>query len=86
MYEIKGTVKEVGELERFESGFEKRKLTITTEEQYPQPIQLDFIKDKIALLENVANGTQVEVGFYLRGKEYKGRVFHDLVAFKLEVK
>ena len=41
--ELQGTVKKIGETQTFASGFQKRELVLLTEEQYPQPIQIDFL-------------------------------------------
>ncbi len=43
--ELVGTIKKIGEIQKFPSGFEKRELVIITEEQYPQPISIEFLKE-----------------------------------------
>ena len=68
--ELQGTVKKVGETQTFASGFQKRELVLLTEEQYPQPIQIDFLSDKIDLLNNVSEGESVKVGINIRGREW----------------
>jgi hypothetical protein len=44
---------------------------ITTEEQYPQHILVEFVQDKCALLNAVAVGQRVKVGINLRGREWQ---------------
>ena len=66
--ELQGTVKKIGETQTFASGFQKRDLVLLTEEQYPQPIQIDFLSDKIDLLNNVSEGESVKVGINIRGR------------------
>ena len=68
--ELQGTVKKLGETQTFASGFQKRELVLLTEEQYPQPIQIDFLSDKIDLLNNVSEGESVKVGINIRGREW----------------
>ena len=68
--ELQGTVKKLGETQTFASGFQKRELVLLTEEQYPQPIQIDFLSDKIDLLNNVSEGENVKIGINIRGKEW----------------
>ena len=68
--ELQGTVKKVGETQTFASGFQKRELVLLTDEQYPQPIQIDFLSDKIDLLNNVSEGESVKVGINIRGREW----------------
>lgn len=55
--------KEVGN-----SGFSKRDIVITTDEQYPQHILVQFVQDKCDILDNYAVGQEVIVGINLRGR------------------
>ena len=87
--ELKGTVKKLPEIQTFASGFQKRELIILTEEQYPQPILVEFLSDKIDLLNNVKEGDSVKVGINIRGREWtnpQGEVkyFNSITAWRLE--
>ena len=87
--ELQGTVKKIGETQTFASGFQKRELVLLTEEQYPQPIQIDFLSDKIDLLNNVSEGENVKIGINIRGKEWtnpQGEVkyFNSITGWRLE--
>ena len=87
--ELQGTVKKLGETQTFASGFQKRELVLLTEEQYPQPIQIDFLSDKIDLLQNVKEGESVKVGINIRGREWtnpQGEVkyFNSITGWRLE--
>ena len=87
--ELQGTVKKIGETQTFASGFQKRELVLLTEEQYPQPIQIDFLSDKIDLLNNVSEGESVKVGINIRGREWtnpQGEVkyFNSISGWRLE--
>ena len=82
-------MKKIGETQTFASGFQKRELVLLTEEQYPQPIQIDFLSDKIDLLNNVSEGESVKVGINIRGKEWtnpQGEVkyFNSISGWRLE--
>jgi single-stranded DNA-binding protein len=69
--EVNGTIKFKGEtVDVGTSGFQKRELVVTTEEQYPQHISIDFVQDKCNLLENYVIGDKVAVGINLRGREW----------------
>lgn len=69
--EIKGTIKVIGEVVSVgTSGFTKRELIITTEEQYPQHICIEFHKDKTSLLDTLKVGQQVTAHINLRGREW----------------
>jgi len=59
------TTKEVGT-----SGFKKRDIVVTTDEQYPQHILVQFVQDKCDILDNYKVGESVVVGINLRGREW----------------
>ena len=87
--ELQGTVKKIGETQTFASGFQKRELVLLTEEQYPQPIQIDFLSDKIDLLNDVSEGESVKIGINIRGREWKNpqgevKYFNSIVAWRIE--
>lgn len=83
-YEISGTVKAIFDTQTFASGFSKREFVITTEDKFPQDIKLECLKDKTALLDNLAEGQSVNVHFDINGREYNGRYFVNLVAWRVE--
>ena len=68
--EVIGKIKLIGETQTFGSnGFRKRELVVTTDEQYPQMIMIEFIQDKTDLLNSYAVGQDVKVSINLRGRE-----------------
>jgi hypothetical protein len=81
---LKGKIKVIGTIEAFDSGFTKRELVITTEEQYPQDVKFDTVKDKTRLLDNMDIGDSVDVHFNIRGNEYNGKYYVNLQAWKIE--
>jgi hypothetical protein len=83
-YEITGTIKEISETQTFASGFSKREFVITTPEKFPQDIKLECLKDKVALLDGVATGQKVNVHFDISGREYNGRYFVNLTAWRID--
>ena len=87
--ELQGTVKKIGETQTFASGFQKKELIILTDEQYPMPISIDFLQDKIDLLQNVKEGESVKIGINIRGREWtnsQGEVkyFNSITGWRLE--
>ena len=61
----------IGETKTFGSnGFRKREVVVTTEEQYPQHILVEFVQDKCDLLNDYAVGQPVKIGINLRGREW----------------
>ena len=84
MYEIAGTIKLIYDTQSFNSGFTKREFVITTDDKYPQDVKLELIKDRTALLDDFTQGDVVNVGFYVRGNEYKEKYYVNLQANKVE--
>lgn len=83
-YELTGKIKLIQDEQTFNSGFRKREIVVTVEDgKYPQEILLEFLQDKIELLNGFAPGQDVTVSFNLRGREYNGRYFNNLAAWKI---
>lgn len=84
-----GKIKMVGQtMDVGTSGFQKRELVVTTEEQYPQHILINFVQDKCNLLSNYKVGDQVNVGVNLRGREWTNpagevKYFNDIQGWKI---
>ena len=69
--ELKGKIKLIGETQSFGSnGFTKRECVVTTDEQYPQHIMAEFVKDKTELLDKFNIGDAVIISINLRGREW----------------
>jgi len=69
--EVKGKIKLITETKTYGSnGFRKREVVVTTDEQYPQFINIEFVQDKTELLNNFQVGDEVEVSINLRGREW----------------
>jgi hypothetical protein len=69
--EVQGKIKMIGETKTFgNNGFRKREVVVTTEEQYPQHILIEFVQDKCDLLNNYGVGQPVKIGVNLRGREW----------------
>jgi hypothetical protein len=69
--ELQGTIKMIDETKTYgTNGFRKRELVLTTEEQYPQHIMIEFIQDKTELLNNFEPGQQVKISINIRGREW----------------
>ena len=84
-YELIGKIKRIEDLQTFPSGFTKRECVVTTEaDRFPQDIKLECVREKTELLAGFSVGEKVRVGFDLRGSEYKGRYYVNLVAWRLE--
>ncbi len=84
-YDLTGKVKLVQDAQTFGSGFTKREMVVIVEDgKYPQEINLEFIQDKVSLLDQIEVGQEVTVTFDIRGREYNGRYFNNLQGWKIQ--
>ncbi len=88
--EVEGKIKMIGETQTFGSnGFRKREVVVTTEEQYPQHIMIEFVQDKTDLLNNFQTGQPVKIGVNLRGREWvnpqgETKYFNSIQGWRIE--
>lgn len=88
--EVQGKIKLIGETQSIGSnGFRKRELVVTTDEQYPQHILVEFVQDKTDLLNNFQVGQQIKVGINLRGREWinpqgEAKYFNAIQGWRIE--
>lgn len=87
--ELTGTIKKIEEAKTFGSGFRKRELVLTTDEQYPQFLLVEFTQDKCDLLNNYKEGEQVKIGINLRGREWvspagETKYFNSIQGWRIE--
>jgi len=68
--EVSGIVKRIGSTQEISAKFKKREVVVTTEEQYPQHISIEFTQDKTGLLDGFREGEKVSIGINLRGREW----------------
>lgn len=94
LFEFTGVVKKVNEIQRFESGFEKREIILTddigVQVNYPNILCFVFKKERVSLIEALKPGQRVKIVFAIDGREWtdnygKTRYFTDLTGLKLEV-
>ena len=92
MYEFQGTVKRVGELQKFASGFEKQELIVEEDKDgnWPNVVAFTFKKNAVAQLSGISPGVHVKVGFVIDGREWvdprtgKVKCIADLTVLRLE--
>ena len=88
--EVLGRVKLINPVQQVSASFKKRELVVTTEEQYPQHILIEFAQDKTDLLNNYNVGEQVKVSINLRGREWvnpqgETKYFNTIICWKIQV-
>jgi len=87
--EVLGKVKVVGAVQQVSASFVKRELVVTTDEQYPQSIMIEFVQDKADLLNAVSVGDNVKVSINLGGREWvnpqgETKYFNSIKGWRIE--
>ena len=83
--QLTGTIKQIGELQTFDSGFKKREFVITTDDTYPQDVAFEVVKDKAETFDQYQGvGDNVTVKFNVRGNEYNGKYYVNLQAWYID--
>ncbi|WP_046756385.1 DUF3127 domain-containing protein [Kordia jejudonensis] len=88
--EVQGKVKMIGQTQTFgNNGFRKREIVVTTEEQYPQHIMVEFVQDKTDLLDSFQVGQAVKISINLRGREWvnpqgETKYFNSIQGWRIE--
>lgn len=81
---LSGKIKVIYDLQTWDSGFSKREFVVTTQEQYPQDVKFEAVKDKAAALDTLSVGDDVDVSFNVRGNEYNGKYYVNLQAWRIQ--
>lgn len=68
--QIIGKVKAIMPLQQVSAAFKKQELVVTTDEQYPQHVLIEFTHDGTDLLNNLQIGQPVTVSINIRGREW----------------
>ena len=89
--ELEGTIKLIEDTQQITNTFRKRGVVVTTEEQYPQHIMVEFVQDKTDMLDSFQVGDKVNIGINLRGREWtspQGEVkyFNTIQGWRIEKK
>lgn len=87
--EVTGKIKAINAEQQVSASFKKRELVITTEEQYPQTIMIEFVQDKTDLLNNCQQGEMVKVSINIGGREWvnpqgETKYFNSIKGWKIE--
>ena len=84
-FEIVGTLHKKFETENKTATFQAREFVIEISNgNYPQVIKFQLTQDRCALLDPFEEGKEIKVYFDLRGREWQGKYFTNLNAWRLE--
>jgi hypothetical protein len=87
--EVTGKIKVIGAELQVSASFKKRELVVTTDEQYPQSIMIEFVQDKCDLLGSYNVGEDVKVSINLGGREWvnpqgETKYFNSIKGWRIE--
>jgi hypothetical protein len=88
--ELQGKIKLIDETKTYgTNNFRKREMVLTTEEQYPQTVLIEFIQDKTELLNSYQVGQDVKISINIRGREWvnpegETKYFNSIQGWRIE--
>ena len=83
-YKAEGKLEKIFDTEQKSASFQAREFVIEVEDgQYPQMVKFQLVQDKCALVDDYSEGDRIEVEFDLRGREWNGKYFTNLQAWRI---
>ena len=65
------------------NAWKKQDFVIETAETYPKKVCFTLFNDKVALLEGLKTGADLEVSFDVESREFNNKYYHNLNAWKI---
>ncbi len=83
-YKAEGKLEKIFDTEQKSASFQAREFVIEVADgQYPQMVKFQLVQDKCALVDDFSEGDSIEVEFDLRGREWNGKYFTNLQAWRI---
>jgi hypothetical protein len=83
-FEIVGKLHKKFETESKTATFQAREFVIEVDGTYPQFVKFQLVQDRCSLVDNYNEGDSIRVHFDLRGREWQGKYFTNLNAWRIE--
>lgn len=84
-FEVVGKLHKKFETENKTDTFRAREFVIEVEGgNYPQFVKFQCVQDRTAIVDNYNEGDEIKVHFDLRGREWQGKYFTNLNAWRVE--
>ncbi|MEM9887772.1 MAG: DUF3127 domain-containing protein [Bacteroidota bacterium] len=83
-FEIEGKLHKKYDTESKTASFQAREFVIETEGTYPQFIKFQLTQDRCSIIDGNQEGEMIKVHFDLRGREWNGKYFTNLNAWRVE--
>jgi hypothetical protein len=84
-FEIEGVLHKKFDTENKTDTFQAREMILEIQDgNYPQFIKFQLVQDRCSLIDNYSEGQKIKVSFDLRGREWNGKYFTNLNAWKVQ--
>jgi single-strand DNA-binding protein len=83
-FEITGKLHKKFDIEQKSDSFKTREFVIETSGDYPQFVKFQCTQDRCNMIDKFSEGSSVKVYFDLRGREWQGKYFTNLNAWKVD--
>jgi hypothetical protein len=83
-YEVEGKLHKKFDMEQKSGTFQTREFVILVESQYPQYVKFQLVQDRCEIIDPFEEGSNLKVYFDLRGREWQGKYFTNLQAWRVE--
>jgi hypothetical protein len=85
VFTVKGSIQSVGETREVgQKNTKVREFVVESTEDYTQLLKFELYAEKVSLGDDLSAGDQVNVFFSVRGRDWQGKVYNSLRAFKVE--
>ena len=81
---MKGAIKLINSVKVISDKFSVREFVITTADKYPQEVIFQTVNDRMDVIAPYGQGQEVTVSFNVRGREYNGKYYNTLDAYKVQ--
>ena len=86
--QVKGTLLQILKIESGVSKagkeWKKQDFVIETNEQFPKNVCFTLFGDKITLIDDITEGSEIEVFFSLESRDFNGKWYHNINAWKID--
>ena len=84
-FEVDGKLHKIFDTEQKTDNFRAREFVLeVVDGQYPQMVKFQLTQDKCDLLDTHSEGDELKVHFDLRGREWNGKYFTNLQAWRID--
>lgn len=66
------------------NSWSKQEFVVETQDQFPKKICFTLFGDKVSLLNGLSENTEVEVSFNVESRDFNGKWYHNINAWKIE--